>query len=171
MPLTADDIGAVFADEPPYAKDTYSEDDDGVPRPRWTISHCPVAECCTDKAWKRCQRSTLISEAKLRGIVAHHLRTSGNHQMAADEANLVALDENRTIITEDEETFEEREAARRDAALAKIKQDERQKERRGEVAAVEQQLGRYIGGGPRQISMAEAKECGGQQGSGQMGMG
>ena len=55
----------------------------------------------------------------MRGIVAHHLRTSAHHQMAADEANLLALDENRTIIIEDYETFEDREAARRDAAIAK----------------------------------------------------
>ena len=128
MPLTAEDINAEFPGEPRWAGDTNSADDDGETRSRWTIVNCFVAEHCSDKAWKRLQRTTFVSEAKLRGIVAYHLRTSSNHQMPADEANALALDEDRTIIIEDYETFEDREAARRDAAITKGKQERQKRE-------------------------------------------
>ena len=98
-----------FPVEPEFAPT--DEQDDHEVRTVWSCAKCPLAPCNfkSSKTW------SYVSEVKVRRMVADHVCSAGKHEMwdKVDECFSIAADPERTVVTEYNETFEDRSKQRK----------------------------------------------------------
>ena len=90
----------------------HRDDDDMQRKAHCKCSKCPFADSCSKTGWSKVLKTSYISADKVRMNVCNHLSRSTAHQLRKKDAQIIAMNEEETVVEEWEDTFEEREAHR-----------------------------------------------------------